>query len=237
MTITLRPRTVVLLLTAVLVFASTGSAVAGRLVTGRDIKDGSITNTDLKPGTLTSTALSPSLLAAITDTTSVNGQAGTPALAEVVQWSVTSPDPIPNTTNWATSFIPVGSPSVDTLPTNSRVTFINATAEVDTSTCTGEFRMFVYAFDDVTHQEFGIGGWGQLGPDYEESPEWSFGHTASDAGNMTLLTGDHPYHLAVKATCYSQGADNPIKRDIPPIAATWVMLVESLPTKAERILS
>jgi hypothetical protein len=52
-----------------LVLASTGGAVAGAMITGKQIKDGTITTRDVRDKTLTTTDLSPAAVKALSGRT------------------------------------------------------------------------------------------------------------------------------------------------------------------------
>lgn len=74
----LRPVPVVLLATAALCVSAGGGAVAGSVITGKQIKDGTVTTKDVKDKTLTAKDISPKALAALQGEDGTDGAPGAP---------------------------------------------------------------------------------------------------------------------------------------------------------------
>jgi len=69
------------ILVAVLLFGGASGAVAGTLITGRQIKDGTVTGADIKNGSLTAVDLSSATKAALRGRVGPKGAAGTPGIS------------------------------------------------------------------------------------------------------------------------------------------------------------
>ncbi len=73
-----------LLLGATLIVSSTGGAVAGSLITGKQIKDGSLSGKDVKDSSLKTADLSADTVAALKGQNGAAGPAGAPGLSQLV---------------------------------------------------------------------------------------------------------------------------------------------------------